>query len=217
MYGSEGTFTASIPLTLHNGGFYDISKLNITTLATDNTGELVAKSTTLLPLISGGAGATIRHNMSFAIDRAATSDLSHLLFMDSDLEVEMRLGLVYARIFPFEISFNMNIPWGAPFANLSLGEIAVTPINLTHFRALIPVHFENHSFLDMSGTIAIEIVDHINRVVGTSSTSFDALSGRSSETSVEIVISGNPADIREARLEFHTPYFSYGPVVMPLV
>ncbi len=217
VYGSEGTFTASLPLTLDNGGFYEISMLNVTTLARDNRGSLVTKSTTLLPLISGGASATLKHNISVAMDQAASSDLSHLLFADNDFEIETRLALVYAKAFPFEISFNMSIPWGAPFANLNLGEITVAPVNLTHLRASVPLYFENHSLSEMNGTIGLEIVDHTNRVVGTSSTRFDVQSSSSFETNVEIFVSGDLADIREARLDFQTPHFSYGPLVMPLV
>jgi hypothetical protein len=217
MHSSNGTFTVSLPLTLYNGGFYDISVLNITTRAMDYKGSLVISSTTLVPLILGGASATLRHNMSIAIEQAATSDLSHLLFMDSEFEVDTHLRLVYAKAFPFEISFNMSMPWGAPFANLTLGEIVVEPMNITHFRTLVPVSFENNSFLEMNGTLGLEIVDYMNNVVGVSLTPFDALPGSPSETTVEILVSGNPANIREARLSFETPYFSYGPMVMPLV
>ncbi len=217
VHNSNGTFTVSLPLTLYNGGFYDISALNITTRATDYAGSPITKSTTLVQLISGGASGTLRHNMSISLEQAATSDLSHLLFMDSELEVDAHLKLVYARVFSFEISFNTSMPWGAPFANLTLGDIAVTPVNLTHFQVSIPVSFENHSFLEMNGTIDLEIVDNMNNVVSTSSSSFDALPGSSYGTTVEILMPGSPANIREARLSFQTPYFSYGPMVMPLV
>lgn len=217
VHSSNGTFTVSLPLTLYNGGFYGLSGLNITTRASDYRGSLVASSTTLVPLILGGASAILRHNMSISMEQAATSDLSHLLFMDSELEVNAHLRLVYARVFPFEISFNTSMPWGAPFANLTLGEIMVAPVNITHFQVLIPVSFENHSFLEMNGVIALEIVDYLDNVVGASSTPFDALPGSPSETTVDILMTGNPTNIREARLTFQTPYFSYGPMVMPLV
>lgn len=217
VHSSGGTFTVSLPFTLYNGGFYDISGLNITTRATDYIGSLVTSSTTLFSLISGGTSATLRHNMSISLEQAATTDLSHLLFMDSDFDVSVHLKLVYARIFPFEISFNTSMPWGAPFANLTLGEIGVAPVNITHFRVSVPVSFENHSFLEMNGVFSLEIVDNMDNVIGTSSTSFDAPPGSPSETTIEILMSGNPASIRDARLSFQTPYFSYGPVVMPLV
>jgi hypothetical protein len=217
VHNSSGTFTVSLPLTLYNGGFYDISALNITTRVTDYADLPVARSTTLVPLISEGTGTTMRHNMSISLEQAATSDLSHLLFVDSELEINAILKLVYARAFPFEISVNVSMPWGAPFANLTLGEIGVVPVNTTHFRASIPVSFENHSFLEMNGTIDLDIVDNLNNIVGASSTSFDALPGSPSETAIEFLMSGNPANIRHARLSFQTPYFSYGPMVMPLV
>lgn len=215
--GTGGTLTASLPLALFNGGFYDISKLNLTTLARDYRGSVITSSSTFVPMISGGTSASIRHNMSVSIEHAATSNLSHLLFVDSELEIEASLALVYARAFPFEISLNLSMPWGAPLANLTLGEVVGTPVNLTHFRASIPLSFENHSYIAMNGTLRLEVVDNMNRIVGSSLTGFDVPPGSRYETNVEISVSGNPANIREARLHFQTPLFSYGPMVISLV
>jgi hypothetical protein len=214
---SGSAVITSIPFTLYNGGFFDISELNITTLTKDYMGSLITSSTTIIPLIPGGRTAAINHNISLAMDRAATGNLSHLLFMDSELNVETSLSLVYAKAFPFEISLDVNMPWGAPFANLALGEIVLTPLNLTHFRASVPVSFENHSFLGMNGTIGLEIVDSMNQTVGESSTGFDALPSSLFETNIQVFVSGNPANIREAHLSFQTPFFNYGPMVVSLV
>jgi hypothetical protein len=215
--GSGSALTTSLPLILYNGGFFDISKLNITTLTKDYRGSLITSSMTIVPLIPRGTIATINHNISLAIDRAATGNLSHLLFLDSELDVETSLSLVYAGAFPFEISLDMNVPWGAPFANLTLGEIVVAPLNLTHFRASVPLSFENHSFLDMNGTIRLEIVDFMNQTAGVGSVGFDAPPSSLFRTNVQIFVSGDPANMREARLNFQTPFFNYGPMVVSLV
>jgi len=214
---SGSTLTASIPIILYNGGFYDISKFNITTRVRDCRGMTITRSSTLVPLVSAGANTTITHSISLAIEQAATNNLSHLLFDDSDLEVDAAVRLTYARAFPFEISLNLSMPWGAPFANLTLGDISITPLNLTHARVRIPLSFENHSFLTMNGTMQLEIVDYTNHVVGIGSTGFDAPPDSRFETNVEILVSGDPGDIREARLYFETPFFSYGSMVMSLV
>ena len=214
---SGSTLTASLPIVLYNGGFYDISQFNITTRVRDNAGATITRSSTLVPLVSAGANVTITHSISISIEQAATNNLSHLLFNDSELEIEAAVGLIYARVFPFEISLNSSMPWGAPFANLTLGSISVTPLNLTHIRARVPLSFENHSFLALSGTLELEIVDRTNHVVGRGSTVFNAPSDSRFETNVEIVASGDPADFREAHLYFQTPFFNYGPLVMSLV
>lgn len=214
---SGSTLTASLPFALYNGGFYEISQFNITTQIRDKGGATITHSSTLVPLVSAGANVSITHSMSFSIEQAATSSLSHLLFTDSELEIDAAVRLIYARVFPFEISLNSSMPWGAPFANLTLGSISVTPLNLTHIRARVPLSFENHSFLALNGTLQLEIVDRTSHVVGRGSTVFNAPSDSRFETNVEIVASGDPADFREARLYFQTPFFNYGPLVMSLV
>lgn len=214
---SGSTMTASLPIILCNSGFYDISKFNITTRIMDYRGATITRSSTLVPHVSAGTNASITHHMSLTIEQAATNNLFHLLFNDSELEVEATVRLTYARVFPFEISLNLSMPWGAPFANLTLGDISITPLNLTHARVRIPLSFENHSFLAMDGNIQLEIIDYTNHVVGRGSTGFNAPPDSRFETDVEILVSGGHSDIREARLYFQTPFFSYGPLVMPLV
>jgi len=214
---SGSTLTASLPIVLYNGGFYDISQLNITTQVRDNRGATIARSSTLVPLVSASANVTIAHSMSLSIEQVPTNSLSHLLFNDSELEIDAAVKLVYARIFPFEISLNSSMPWGAPFANLTLGSISVTPLNLTHIRVRVPLSFENHSFFAPSGTLQLEIVDRTNHVVGGGSAVIDAPSNSPFDTDVEIVATGDSADFRASRLYFQTPFYNYSPLVMPLV
>jgi hypothetical protein len=214
---SGDMLTASLPMILYNGGFYDISKFNITTLVKDHRGQTITRSSTFVPVISGGANATITHKMSLSIKQAATGNLSHLLFNDSELDVEAAVRLVYAGAFPIEISLNLSMPWGAPFANLTVGDASTRPLNLTHVRVLLPLSFENHSFLEMNGTVRLEIVDQLNHVVGNGSTGFTVSPDNRFETDVEILVSGDPSNIREAHLYFQTSFFDYGPVVIALV
>jgi len=214
---SGSTLTASLPIVLYNGGFYDISQFNITTHIKDNRGATITGSSTLVALVSAGANVLITHSMSFSIEQATTSSLSHLLFNDSDLEIDAAVRLVYARVFPFEISLNSSMPWGAPFANLTRGSISVTPLNLTHITARVPLSFENHSFLALNGTLQLEIVDRTGYIVGRGSTAFNAPTDSRFETNIQIVASGDPADFREVRLNFQTLFFNYGPLVMSLV
>lgn len=211
------TLTTSLPIALYNGGFYDISQFNITTQVRDHSGVAITRSSTLVPFVSAGANATTTHNMSFSIEQVAAGSLSRLLFNDSELEIDAVVQLVYARVFPFEISLNSSMPWGAPFANLALGGISATPFNFTHIRVQIPLSFENHSFLAIDGTLQLEIVDRANNVAGRGSAVFNAPADSPSETNLEVLTSVNPADFRQARLYFQTPFFNYGPLVMPLV
>jgi len=210
---SNGAFVVSLPLSIYNGGFYDINRFNITTQISDNRGSAINRSSTLVPVLPKGENTTIEHRMTLSIKQAATSNLSYLLFNDSELNVEAIVKLVYANAFPIEISSNFTTSWGAPFANLTLGNIVL----ISSTRVSMPVSFENHSFLGMNGTLRLEIVDSTNNAVGGTSVAFDAPPETRFERSIEVTVSGSPAQIREARLYFETPFLEYGPVVFSLV
>jgi len=211
------TFVVSVPLGIYNGGFYDITKFNITTQIQDNLGTPIAQSSTFVPLIPKGENTTIEHRISFSISQVASSSLTYLLFNDTNLNLKAILGLTYANAFPIRISANLTAPWGAPMANLTLGDVTITGLNITHIRASIPFSFENRSFLGLNGTTRIEIIDNARNIIGGTVVNFDAPPKNRFERNVEILTTGNPANIREARLYFQTPYFNYGPMVFPLV
>jgi len=211
------TLTVSLPLILYVGGFYDISKFNVTTMLRDNRGSIISASSTYLPIVPHGENTSIALKMQMNVTDLVTSDSSNLLFYDSELNATALLRLTYANAFPFEIAANFTIPWGAPLANLTVQEISLTPFNSTHVAASVTLSFENHSYFEIGGTVQLEIIDNRERVMGESITAFDAMPERPFETNISVLLSGNPANIREARLHFVTPLFSYGPLVIPLV
>jgi len=206
---SHDTLIVSLPFILYNGGLYDISKFNITTVVRDDGGLTIARSSTFVPIISKGVNASITHNMSLGIGQLATDDLSYLLFNDSELDVAAILKLTYANAFPFEIALNSSMPWGAPLSNLTVGGISGS--------SLVPLSFENHSYFEMSGTMQLEIVDNAGHVVGEGTTGFYAPPESRFERDVAVTLSGSPLNIAEVRLYFQTSFFSYGPVVIPVV
>jgi hypothetical protein len=210
---SNGTSVVALPLSIYNGGFYDINKFSITTQISDNQGSAISWSSTLVPILPKGENTTIEHKMILSIEQAATSNLSYLLFNDSELNVQAIVKLLYANAFPVEISTNFTTPWGAPFASLTLGNISV----ISPTRVSMPLSFENHSFLEMNGTVRVEIVDNANTVIGGTSVPFDAPPETRFERNIEITVSGSPTQIREARLFYETPFFDYGPMVISLV
>ena len=213
---SNGTLTASVPISIYNGGFYDISKFNITTQIADNQGSAITTSSTFVPSIPQRVNTTITHRISLSIEQAIASNLTHLLFNDSELGVKALVKLAYARVVPIEIGANFTMPWGAPLANLTLGRLSVSPYNVTHVRVTIPFSFENHSFIEMNGTARLELVDNLNRSVGRSDIAFDAPPGTQFQTDIEALVPTDRTAIRQARLVFETPYFTYGPLVIEL-
>jgi len=209
----DGTLTVSFPFYINNVGLYDISDVSVTTRVKDNNGSLISDSSTPPRLIPCGSNVTVTYNVSISLSQMTTGNLSYLLFYDSEFDVEVALKLNYANAVPFEISTNFPMPWGAPLNNITIGTISVSPYNATHFRAIVPVSFENHSLLSLDGTTRLELVDNTNSLLGSGIASIPSQGGY---VPLEVFVS-NLTNIREARLYFDTSLFSYGPVVILLV
>ena len=111
---SNGTATVSLPFSFNNTGFYDISELNITTCITDYNGTLISTSTTSVSLIAHGSYIEEVHNISISLDEIVSGNLTYLFFSSGNFTIEIFAGLKFAHIFPFQISINTTMPWGAP-------------------------------------------------------------------------------------------------------
>ncbi|NIW14545.1 MAG: hypothetical protein GWN31_11580, partial [Candidatus Thorarchaeota archaeon] len=107
---------------------------------------------------------------------------------------------------------NITVPWGAPFYNVSVGEIFDLPFNITHVRVVVPVSFENHSFLDITGTVQLEIYNDVNELVTSGETSLDVRPQSTYNEQVDTYLS--LADVSKltengsVRFIFETPMFT---------
>jgi len=216
---SGGTLTLSVPFSIENKGFYDISDLSITTMIKESNGALVSNSSTVVPLISSGSKVDATHNISIALNNMTTASLSRLLFNDTEFNVDMSFALKYAHVFPLEMSTSFkNFTWGAPLYNLAIGDVqSIELYNSTHIRAVLPLSFENHSFFTLNGTVRTVIVNTLNQKVGGSTTQISAPAQSGGTTPLVVFVSTSPGILKEAQLYFDfPPVFSYGPVVMPI-
>jgi len=216
---SGGTMTLSVPFSIENKGFYDISDLNITTMIKESNGVLVSNSSTVVPLISSGSKVDATHNISITLNNMTTASLSRLLFNNTEFNVDMSFALKYARVIPLEISTEIkNFTWGAPLHNLTIGDIqSIESYNTTHVRAVLPLSFENHSFFTLNGTVRTVIANTLNQKVGGSTTQINVHPQSGYSTQLSVFVSKSYGSLKEARLYFDFPsVFSYGPVVMPI-
>jgi len=207
----DGALTVSFPFYLNNGGFYDISNMNITTLIKDNYGSPISDSSTFVPLIPKGSNISVTHNVSMSLSQMTVKYLSHMLFNDTILDIDVSWKINYAKVVPFEVSTNLTMPWGAPLSNLTIGDIYPSPYNST--RAIVPISFQNHSPCSLDGTTRLELVDNANHLLGSGVGSIPPMGGY---IPIEVFVP-DLTNIRQARLYFVTSFFSYGPLVIPLV
>jgi hypothetical protein len=203
---SGGTMTLSLPFSVQNNGFYDISNLNITTIIQEINRALIANSSTLVPPILSGKKVDVTHHISITLDKMTPASLSRLLFNDTDFNVDMILALTYAGVIPLKISTNSTMTWGAPLYNLTIGSI---DFNSTSMMAVVPVSFENHSFFNLNGTMQIEIVDALNQTVGSKTIPINVPSESDYPmTWLEVPVSASDSSFK-VRLHFDTSAFKY--------
>ena len=146
----------SLPFSIDNNGYYELADLNLTTRVTDPDGTVLDLTETFVPSIPQGTNVNASHTIPIDLDTIMSMGLLPLLLNDSSFNVEIFAGLNFARAVPVQLSANITIPWGAPFAHLSVGSISVSLYNSTHSEVAIPVSFENHAILDITGTLKLE-------------------------------------------------------------
>lgn len=208
----NGTATVSLPFSFNNTGFYDISELNVTSRITEYTGVLISASRMNVSLIAAGSHIEETHNMSISLDQIVSKNLTHLLFGSGNFSVEFVVGLKFAHIFPFQVSVDTAMPWGAPFSNLSIGDVTFDYVNQ---KATIPLSFENDSpYFDIVGNVNGRIYNHENVLVGSGTTALDAKSNEHYEDTLDLQV--NPStDLLELAergrivFRFETAVFSF--------
>ena len=164
---SNETITVSLPFSINNTGFYDIADLNVTTSVADYNGTLISTSTTFVQNIPRGGIANETHRVSISLNEIISKNLTYLLFDDTTLNLNASLGMKIAHVIPLQVSTSSNMSWAAPLYNLSIGKMGFPDwYNSTHHNTTVWLSFENHSPLDVNGTIKLEIFNERAEYVG---------------------------------------------------
>ena len=205
----------SLPIDIENRGYYSISSFYVTTEFSGADGSVIAKESTLLPIIPKGELVTVLHNMTLNLDDMLENNEQYL-FSDSEMRIAASVGMNLAEILPAEASTNFSFPWGAPFNNLSFGHPQCTAFNSTHLTTRVSISFENHAAFDVAGKIKLKIYNDAGVLLGENETGFNVPqhspfngSFESYVPAAEITLSGH----FEAYIV--TSLFDYGPVVIP--
>jgi hypothetical protein len=174
MLPSSNGIAFSLPFSITNNGYYELADLNLTTRVTDPNGTVLDLTETLVPSIPRDSNVNATHTISVDLDSILSMEHVSLLLNDSSFNVEIFAGLNFARVVPVQLSTNATIPWGAPFAHFSMGTISVSPHNSTHVEAAIPVSFENHAVIDITGTLKVEVYSNSNERIASGIASVNA-------------------------------------------
>lgn len=207
---SNGELTVSIPFSISNGGLYDISQLNITTRIIAENETALSSSTSLVPLIPKKSIVNESYGISLSLEDLVAKNLTYMLFNDTNLNVDMFVGLTYAYAIPLKISSNLTMPWGAPFHNLTVDGISAAPPNQVN----VSLSFDNHAFFSINGTVRLEIVDASNNPIGSGTSEIFVAAGDRYDDILPVIMTGDPYAVAKVHIYFDSPLFSFGPVVI---
>ncbi|MCK4885065.1 hypothetical protein KAS24_03240 [Candidatus Bathyarchaeota archaeon] len=211
MLPSGNGITFSLPFSITNNGFYELADLNLTTRVTDSAGTVLDLTETFVPSIPPGTNVNASHTIPIDLETILSMDHIPLLLDDSEFTVEIFAGLNFAQVVPVQISTNATIPWGAPFAHFSIGRISVSSQNSTHVEASIPVSFENHAIIEITGTLKLELINNSNEKIASGTTTISVPSQQNYAD--RILLYMKPQDISKLsgsgnlHMIFETPVF----------
>lgn len=216
----DNTAVFSLPVNILNRGYYDLHDFNVTTGVRDQQGTLITQGSTFIPLIGKNEPMTILHNVTISIDDLLQHSQEYL-FNDTVLNVDASVGINLVQLIPAQASGNFTIPWGAPLYNLAVGSPSYSMVNSTHFRASVPISFENHAFFDVTGNLRVRMFDDANTQIGRGQTTITAYQHSSFSDYVDVlfqapsVIAPTPSFSGHLEITIRTPLFNYGPLVIP--
>ena len=202
----------SLPFSINNGGYYEIADLNLTTRVTDPDGAVLDLTETFVESIPQGETVNASHTIEVDLNDILSMDHLTLMLNDSNFTVEILAGLSFARAIPVQLSTNVSLPWGAPFADFQVGELSVSQHNSSHIEAEIPVSFENHAIIDITGTLKMEVYSSSNERIASGVTDINVGSYQSFGDS--IFLHARPQDAVKltgsgrVHIFFETPLFT---------
>lgn len=184
---TDGTMAVSLPFFVNNTGFYDISDLNISTSVADYRGVVISVSKTFVQNIPRGGSVNKTHTMSVSLTDIMSKNLTHLLFNDTRLNLNASVGLSLAHVIPLRVSTMMNMSWGGPLCNLSIGGMDFPEWhNSTHYATAVWLSFDNHSPFDLVGVMRLEMFKESGEYFGLGIKEVNVPSGR--KFSEEVII-----------------------------
>jgi hypothetical protein len=212
---SDNKMLFSLPITIDNRGYYNIGCFNVTTEILNREGFMITRASTFIPVIKKDRQVMATHNVTINVNDLLQNSQDYL-FNDTELEVREMVGLKLAEVIPVQASTNLSMPWGAPLFNFTLGEIGYAGFSGTNMTATVPISFENHASFDLAGNIQMCMYDSTDTLVSEGQTTIEAPQNTQyyGQIELEVPMAGITGN-RYFEVYFLTPFFEFGPLVIP--
>ena len=206
----------AFPIKINNRGYYALEDFTLVTEILYRNETIISSQETYVELIPAGKPTLILHNITFDVN-SLTSDLSRLLFEDTNLTVINRVKLNFTSLLPVRLHTNTSFPWGAPLYNFTVTDFSLQPHNSTHSQMSFHVSFQNHAFFSLTGKINIKVFDKNDALMDELAHSLNVPSGSSFSGLFELYFE-NMELPSGGRIELfvESDTFTCGPWVFPL-
>jgi hypothetical protein len=166
----QGKLVVALPVTINNTGRFEISEFRIVAFMKDSTGMKIAYSETVFERIPSGLSASKTLNMSLSISDLIRGNLTHLLFNDSEVMMDLGLGMRYAGLFGFNVCVPFGgFPWGAPFNDIQMGSPSAPqpiPGKSDKVSVSLRLQFKNNSPICINGAVYMILYDDKGNLFG---------------------------------------------------
>lgn len=177
-----------MPISINNTSYFDITQIQLSSTLNNYYGQELSTATQLIETIEMGTNIHIAHNLSLNVPMLLSS-ATVLLFEDTEFTVDVLVDFKYASALGFQIGLvNMSVPWGAPLYGLNFSGIGLFQFNGTHLVTNCTVEFENHSFLDVNGTVQLTAYNHLDEYLGVGIHEFNVASHSQLDASFEVAL-----------------------------
>jgi hypothetical protein len=214
-YSGGNQLQIAVPLSVSNGGKFEMSKFNLTSILNDNTNRTITRGSTFVDAISPGGTVNTAHAVVINITSLLQSDQS-LLFNDSQMTLNEHFRMTLADLLPVGAAANIPIPWGAPLHDLEIGLPQHNSFNGTYINVAVPISFDNHAQFCLQGTFQTAIYTNTGTLVTQSQTSFNVTQNSSYQGYANMYLPISPfSQSCHFEISILTPFINYGPIVMP--
>jgi len=120
----DGFVYVSAPYSIDNGGFYDVSDLQISYEVTNYTSALVHSDTITIGTIPAGAVTSDTIEFSFPLSDFHDASVVWLIFNDDFLNFALEVSCYYTmKLVHFYAEYSVSVPWDALIQDIGVDEI----------------------------------------------------------------------------------------------
>ena len=207
---SGSLYVIRAPFSVTNGGFYDVSDLDIGVALKNSTGYTFFKNDTIINVIK----AQTTHNDAVVLAINYTDlyvkNAYYNLFHSDNFTLLVTVECAYAKpMVGFQADVSQVIPWTAPLAGFTITVGKPTPIsiNATYSTLSVPFTLDGYDGLYFKPTLRVTVLDSNGNQVKSAEQTFD-VNSRPYSGNIQISVPNSIISGYTVRVQITSPFSS---------